>query len=122
LSLENDDRTYTVADLVPLCEELKIPLVYDVHHHRCKPDALTVAEATGLSRKSWASLGREPYFHISSPLHGWQGNDLRPHADYIDPADFPHCWKSFDFTVDVEAKAKELAVLRLMEQFAPLRP
>jgi UV DNA damage endonuclease len=116
LSLENDDRTYTAADLAPICEELKIPLVYDVHHHRCKPDGLSVQEATALSRHSWDRLGREPYFHISSPLHGWQGNDPRPHADYIDPTDFPDWWKGFNATVDVEAKAKELAVLQLQKQ------
>jgi len=116
LSLENDDRIYTVADLAPLCEELKIPLVYDVHHHRCKPDNLSVDEATALSRNSWDRVGREPYFHISSPANGWQGNNPRPHADFIDPKDFPECWKGFDFTVDVEAKSKELAVLELKKE------
>jgi UV DNA damage endonuclease len=114
LSLENDDRTYTVADLVPVCEELQIPLVFDVHHHRCRPGGLSVQEATSLARASWDRIGREPYFHISSPLQGWQGNDPGPHADYVDVADFPECWKGFDLTVDVEAKAKELAVLKLM--------
>ena len=113
LSLENDDRTYTVADLAPLCKELQIPLVYDVHHHRCKPDGLTVKEATALSRHTWEKVDREPYFHISSPLNGWQGNDPRPHADFIDPEDFPECWRGLNATVDVEAKAKELAVLKL---------
>lgn len=116
LSLENDDRSYSVADLAPVCAELNIPLVYDVHHHRCKPDGLSVAAATALSRDSWARLGREPYFHVSSPRNGWQGIDPRPHADYIDPGDFPECWKGFNATVDVEAKAKELAVLQLQQQ------
>jgi UV DNA damage endonuclease len=116
LTLENDDRTYTVADLAPICEDLHIPLVFDVHHHRCKPGGLTLEEATVLSRRSWDHVGREPYFHISSPLKGWQGKDPRPHADYIDPHDFPDCWKGFDVTVDVEAKAKELAVLQLQKQ------
>lgn len=113
LTLENDDRTYSVADLAPLCEELNIPLVYDVHHHRCKPDGLSVEQATAMSRRSWERVGREPYFHISSPLHGWQGKDPRPHADFIAPGDFPECWHGFNVTVDVEAKAKELAVLAL---------
>ena len=115
LSLENDDRIYTVDDLAPLCNDLQVPLVYDVHHHRCKPDGLTVEDATGLARRTWEKSGREPYFHISSPVNGWQGRDPRPHADYIDPADFPDCWKGFRFTVDVEAKAKELAVLKLQK-------
>ena len=118
LTLENDDRTYTVADLAPLCEELQIPLVYDVHHHRCRPDALSEEEATALSRRSWDRVGREPYFHLSSPLHGWSGNNPRPHADFIKPADFPECWQGFDVTIDVEAKAKELAVLELQELLA----
>jgi UV DNA damage endonuclease len=116
LSLENDDRTYTVADLAPVCDALKIPLVYDVHHHRCKPDGLSVEEATTLSRNSWKTVGREPCFHISSPANGWQGKDPRPHADFVAPADFPECWKGFDVTVDVEAKAKELAVLKLKKE------
>jgi UV DNA damage endonuclease len=116
LTLENDDRTYTVADLAPVCEELRIPLVYDVHHHRCKPDGLTVEEATAESRATWARVGREPYFHISSPLNGWSGKDPRPHADFIDPKDFPDCWQGLAVTVDVEAKAKELAVLRLKKE------
>ena len=118
LALENDDRTYTVADLVPVCRELQVPLVYDVHHHRCNPDGLTVEEATELSLDTWRKVGREPYFHISSPLNGWQGKDPRPHADYIVPADLPQCWRNLNVTVDVEAKAKELAVLALQKFLA----
>jgi UV DNA damage endonuclease len=114
LTLENDDHSYTVKDLLPVCAKLSIPLVYDVHHHRCNPDGLTVAEATDACLQSWRQLGREPYFHISSPKYGWHGNP-KPHADFIDSADFPLEWKELDATVDVEAKAKELAVLRLQK-------
>lgn len=114
LSLENDDRVYTPSDLLPVCRELGIPLVYDVHHHRCLPDGLSVEAATRASAATWKRLGREPYFHVSSPRAGWRGGDPRPHADYIDPRDFPSCWRRLRCTVDVEAKAKELAVLRLM--------
>ncbi len=46
LTLENDDRSYTPRDLLPVCRELNIPLVYDVHHHRCLPDGLSVESAT----------------------------------------------------------------------------
>ncbi|MDD1648803.1 MAG: hypothetical protein LUO80_00190 [Methylococcaceae bacterium] len=44
----------------------------------------------------------------------WQGSDPKPHADYIDPEDFPDSWQGWKMTVDVEAKAKEMAVVRLM--------
>ena len=36
--------------------------------------------------------------------------------DYIDSEDFPKSWLNLDITVEVEAKAKELAVLKLMRE------
>lgn len=118
LTLENDDITYTVRDLLPICDVLGIPLVYDVHHHRCNPDGLTVEEATSLAAATWLRQGREPWFHLSSPRNGWDGADPKPHADYIDAADVPACWRELDCTVDIEAKAKELAVFRLRDDLA----
>lgn len=111
LTLENDDKVYTPADLLPLCEAEGIPLCYDVHHHRCLPDGRTVEETTTLARRTWH--GREPLFHLSSPLAGWSEPRPQLHHDYIDPADVPAEWLEFPLTVDVEAKAKELAVLQL---------
>lgn len=121
LALENDDRVYTVRDLLPVCADLSVPLVYDVHHHRCNPDGLGEEEATGLALRTWEKCGREPYFHISSPKNGWSGGPPGPHADYVDAADFPPCWLPLTATVDVEAKAKELAVLRLMRDLGLLK-
>ncbi len=113
LTLENDDRVYTPADLLPLCSLTNTPFVYDIHHHRCLPDNLTVDEATELALQTW---NREPLFHISSPKEGWNGPKPNRHHDYIDINDFPECWKGLDITVDVEAKAKELAVLQLKKE------
>lgn len=115
ITLENDDISYTVEDLYPLCTELNIPLVYDVHHHRCNPDSLSIQQATELCVGLWRKLGREPHFHISSPKDGWQAKNLRPHADYIDINDFPECWAGMSITIDVEAKAKETAIIKLQD-------
>ncbi len=116
LTLENDDQSYNVRDLLPICARLSIPLVYDVHHHRCNPDGLSVEEATRLAGETWQMAGREQYCHLSSPRAGWGGADPKPHADYIDLADVPTCWKGRTMTVDIEAKAKELAVVTLMTE------
>ncbi|HSO09856.1 MAG TPA: hypothetical protein VLR45_07700, partial [Desulfoprunum sp.] len=75
-------------------------------------------EATRLAGATWQATGREQYCHISSPRAGWQGGNPKPHADYIDPDDVPACWRGRSMTVDIEAKAKELAVLRLMRDLA----
>jgi len=113
LTIENDDRVYTPEDLLPICEKSGIPLVYDVHHHRCLPDNLTIEQAT---KKALATWDREPLFHISSSRQGWQSKTPGPHHDYINIKDWPVCWSSLDITVEVEAKAKELAVKKLHKQ------
>lgn len=110
LTLENDDKVYTPSDLLPVCADTGVPLVYDVHHHRCLPDGLSVAGATKRARKTWRT---EPLFHISSPLEGWDGPKPERHHDYIDASDFPSEWLGWPLTVEVEAKAKELAIARL---------
>lgn len=111
LTIENDDITYTPSELLPLCKNLMIPFVYDVHHHRCLPDGLSVERATEKSLETW---GREPLFHISSPKEGWNGPKPRLHHDFIAASDVPKCWREIDpLTVDVEAKGKETAVLKL---------
>lgn len=110
LTVENDDKIYSPQNLLPVCQNEGVPLVYDAHHHRCCSDELTVAEATAAARKTW---NREPLFHISSPLEGWQGRQPERHHDYLDVVDFPTEWRGWSLTVEVEAKAKELAVLKL---------
>jgi len=112
LTLENDDVTFTPADLLPLCRAEGVPLCYDVHHHRCLVDGLSIEEATEAASETWQ---REPLFHLSSPIDGWAGRNPKRHHDFIDPADFPAAWRGAAITVDVEAKAKEAAVLRLAE-------
>ncbi len=115
LTLENDDRVYTPADLLPLCRDTGIPFVYDVHHHRCLPDGLSVEEVTAQALATW---DREPLFHLSSPKDGYTSKNPRPHHDFITPSDFPTEWRALDLTVEVEAKAKEVAIARLRQELS----
>jgi len=115
LTVENDDVTFTPHDLLPLCRSETIPLVYDVHHHRCNQDCLSIEEATQQAIETW---DREPMFHLSSPLEGWDGPKPNRHHDFINIDDFPACWRRLAVTVEVEAKAKEMAVLKLKQQLS----
>lgn len=113
LTVENDDTVFTPADLLPVCRTTGVPLVYDVHHHRCLPDGMSIEEATQAAIGTW---NREPLFHLSSPVQGWSGPHPERHHDLIDVRDFPDCWRHLAVTVEVEAKGKEVAVRQLREQ------
>lgn len=118
LAIENDDRVYAPMDLLPFCKEHRIPFVYDIHHHRCFPDKLGVKQVTESALKTW---NREPLFHISSPKHGWNSKKPCFHSNYINAQDFPAQWRTLNITVEVEAKAKELAVKKLYRDLGLIR-
>lgn len=113
VALENDDRIFSPADLLPVCESLGVPFVYDIHHHRCLSDGLSVEETT---RRAVATWHGEPLFHISSPADGWQARDPRIHAEFIELRDFPEEWRGLTVTVEIEARAKEVAVIKLAKE------
>ena len=117
LTVENDDKIYAPSELLPLCRRGGVPLVYDVHHHRCCCDGLSVEEATEEAISTW---NREPMFHLSSPKEGWNGPGPQRHHDFVDVADVPACWLGRPLTVEVEAKAKERAVIQLQRDLQQL--
>jgi UV DNA damage endonuclease len=135
LVLENDDRIYDVSDVVAVSRRLGVPVVWDLLHHHCNDrEHIPDREALGLALGTWPS-GVTPKIHFSSPRLDLTEStrqvgrrverkfvlpDLRHHADLIDPVAFEqflvHTAAGLHFDVMLEAKAKDLAVLRLREQ------
>jgi UV DNA damage endonuclease len=121
LTLENDDKTYTAGKVLSLCEELNIPMVLDIHHHRCNPGEDDLGELLPRFCKTWEQTGLPPKIHISSPR---SPDNLRSHHDFVDPADlYPFLRLARKATrppevldVMVEAKQKDRAMLRLVEE------
>jgi UV DNA damage endonuclease len=137
LVVENDDRTFGLADVLPLAERIGRPVVWDVLHHHCHdPARIPDAEALALAAATWPD-GVTPKVHFSSPRTAVEERKrrngrrvertlalppLRAHADLVDPIAFEHFLTSTvagrDVDVMLEAKAKDLALLRLREQLA----
>ena len=126
LVIENDDRSYALSHVLDLHRRTGAPVVWDILHHRCNdPDAIPVREALELALATWPE-GVRPKIHYSSPKTAVETNgkrivlpQLRAHADLIDPIGFEHFLEVADgleFDVMLEAKAKDLALLRLRDQ------
>ncbi|HDN79402.1 MAG TPA: UV DNA damage repair endonuclease UvsE [Chloroflexi bacterium] len=144
LALENDDSRFSVADIGWVHKRTGIPLVFDYLHFLNNPDGMELTEALAKCLQSWPE-GVRPKIHFSSPrtamklvklsdtASGQVRRKARPpqtteHADFINPFEFIAFCKMAknaglgDFDVMLEAKAKDLALLRLrddLRKFAP---
>ncbi len=137
LVIENDDRSFGVNDVLGLSERIARPVVWDILHHHCHdPDGIPDREALERALATWPE-GVRPKIHYSTPKTAVEERSrrvgrrverslvlpqLRAHADLIDPIGFEHFLletaAGLDFDVMLEAKAKDLALLRLREQLA----
>lgn len=124
LILENDDKTYTAKEVLRICKETKLPMVFDVHHHNCNNEGDTVEELLEDIFKTWEGQKLPPKFHFSSPRDSEKD---RKHADYISAEDFvsfiEKCRRfNLDMDVMLEAKQKDLALYKLSEDIKTIRP
>jgi UV DNA damage endonuclease len=125
LVIENDDRSFGTGDVVGLARRAGLRVAWDVLHHHCNdPEGMSDAEAIGAAFDTWPD-GVTPKIHYSSPrldidAHTLRLPQLRAHADLVDPIGFERFMLDVatgrDFDVMLEAKAKDLALLRLREQ------
>jgi UV DNA damage endonuclease len=135
LVIENDDRTFSLNDVLELHRRTGARVVWDILHHHCNdPDGIPDREALQLALATWPE-GVTPKIHYSTPktameerkkkvgrrtVTEWVLPQLRAHADMIDPIAFAQFLREtaagLDFDVMLEAKGKDLALLRLREQ------
>jgi UV DNA damage endonuclease len=135
--VENDDRAFGLCHVLGLSRRIGRPVVWDVLHHHCHdPAGIPDREALQLALATWPE-GVTPKVHYSSPKTAVEERrrkvgrrverslvlpQLRAHADLIDPIAFElflrNTARGRDFDVMLEAKAKDLALLRLRDQLA----
>ena len=121
LVLENDDVSWSVHDLLPICEELNIPLVLDFHHHNIVFDANKVREGTldivqlfDRIKATWTRKGIRQKMHYSEPTpSAVSSRQRRKHNARV--ATLPPCDPTMDLMI--EAKDKEQAVFELIRKF-----
>jgi UV DNA damage endonuclease len=113
LALENDERFWTVRDVLQVAERLGVPVIVDTLHHALNPDGWSLRKALDESLPTWGD--RRPKVHLSSQD---PTKRLGAHAFSVHPDDFRQLMEALDgrdADVMVEAKGKEqgLPFLRL---------
>lgn len=117
LSLENCEISYTVEDLLPICEELQIPLTIDFHHDDLKPSSQPVDFYFERVFKIWENRGIKPKVHVSNSCPGILNTDTmtkrRKHSDLIQFLHEPLLKITAELDVMLECKLKEQAIYKL---------
>jgi UV DNA damage endonuclease len=113
LALENDERVWSVPEIVDTARALSVPAITDAFHHDLNPGGLTLGEALDLSLPTWKTRRVRPKLHLSSQDPAKQAG---AHAYLVDARD----WRSLlsalgdrEADVMVEAKGKEHALAPL---------
>jgi UV DNA damage endonuclease len=123
IALENDERCYSAEDLLPVCHELGIPLIFDFHHYNCwksyhpenplqKPIDILLPDIL----KTWERRNIRPKFHLSDQA---KNKKIGAHHDYVQeiPSELLILIKTKAIDIMIEAKQKELATLYLKRKY-----
>lgn len=141
LVIENDETNYSVEDCLYIHSRTGIRIVFDyLHHMNLNPAKWSLSYALGAALATWPA-DITPKIHFSSPrtelrevkrknpITGKSRAELLPplldqHSDYINPYEFAffmeHAEGLREFDVMIEAKGKDLALLRLKENLSKM--
>ena len=115
LTIENDDKAsmYSVKDLMYIHKNTGIPIVFDYHHHQFCTGDLSEEDALKLASQSWPKgITQLTHYSESKAIHE-NNSKLKPqaHSDYINT--LPNTY-GFDIDIEIEAKAKDLAIINFI--------
>jgi UV DNA damage endonuclease len=133
LVLEHDDLRFSVSDILWIHEHTGVRLIFDHQHFWClNPDGLAMRTALESVLRTWPKDQR-PKVHFSSPRTEMRELKRKEkgtrklktvmvapvntgHADFCNPFEFitfMRIAEGLDFDVMLEAKVKDLALIRL---------
>ncbi len=117
LALENDEYSYSAEEILAVCRQAKIPMVFDAHHHVIheKLDSYehpSVAEMVAAAATTW----QPPEWQLVHISNGTTAFNDRHHSDLISV--MPSSYSNAPW-IEIEAKLKEEAINKLRQEWLP---
>lgn len=117
LALENDEYAYSAQEILDICRQAGIPMVFDAHHHIIHEqldsyDHPSVAQMQAAAQSTWP-VPEWQLVHISNGREAFRD---RHHSDLITV--MPSSYRSVPW-IEVEAKLKEEAIAKLRQEWLP---
>ena len=110
IAIENDDKVFSVSDVLEISKNTGVPVILDYHHHLCNKSDFSFEDIFNSFNNMKVKM------HFSSSKNK---KDFRSHNDYVngdDFIDFIKILKKYDRDVDImiEAKCKDDSLFRLV--------
>lgn len=120
LTLENDERCFSVKQLQEIYNETGVPIVFDSHHFAFNDDGIDTNDAFNISVQTWNSI--KPLQHVSNTEPGLEEGSFterRKHSWLIHRIPEPQLEfvKKDLIDLEVEAKGKNLALFKIRRDF-----
>ncbi|WP_293125488.1 UV DNA damage repair endonuclease UvsE [Microcoleus sp. bin38.metabat.b11b12b14.051] len=115
LTFENDEYAYSSSEIIEVCLDTAVPMVFDAHHHVIHEhlesyDDPNVAEMLAAARTTWS----DPEFQLVHISNGKEFFADPRHSDLI--TEMPESYYQAPW-IEVEAKFKELAIEKLRKEW-----
>ena len=135
LTIENDELSYTIADLLEISKNTGVPVVLDTHHHSLKNNGISLNDALDMCIQTWNKI--KPLTHLSNAIENFCNIDyinymngkiesfkpnvknLRAHSDsvYVIPEKQRILNNSNIIDIDFEFKLKNIAIFDAINKF-----
>ncbi|MBD2256565.1 UV DNA damage repair endonuclease UvsE [Pseudanabaena sp. FACHB-2040] len=117
LTLENDEHTYSAAEIFDICRAAQVAMVFDAHHHLVHEqlesyDDPSVAEMVAAAQTTWP----DPTWQLVHISNGRETLRDPRHSDLI--WTMPEAFRQMPW-IEVEAKGKEDAIAKLRQEWLP---
>ena len=117
LALENDEYAYSAEEILAVCRQAAVPMVFDAHHHVIHGgldsyDHPSVAQMLTAAQSTWP-IPEWQMVHISN---GRESFSDRNHSDLITV--MPSSYRNAPW-IEIEAKHKEEAIAKLRAEWLP---
>ena len=115
LTIENDDRLFSLRDCLTIHGKTGIPVLFDTFHHECLNHGESVRDGLRLALTTWGTKDGSLMADYSSQERGQRTGS---HARTLDSRRFRRFLletKGIDFDLMLEIKDKERSALRALE-------
>ncbi len=114
LVIENDDKSYTVEDVLDISKKLGVPVVFDNLHNYANPSPHDVTEEDWIDEccKTWQEQDGPQKIHYSQQDYGKKAGSHSASIRIKEFMEFYHKLNRYDLDIMLEVKDKNLSAVK----------